>query len=136
MSQRNFLITICITLFVAVGAWTASVAPAHAGDWRSMNTTDFPAHVGTIIFPSGNRIDSSSSTCWGKWCVTFGPEKPAARVFGGDTIFIKPLACKNPVEGVKECFMDLQPRHNLARIQLAPAGMSFLIQFPKDLILK
>ena len=141
MLLRNFLSTICIALFVAVGAWTASWAPAHAGDWKSLNPTDFPAHVRAIILPSGNRIDSSSSTCWGKWCVTFGPKPPVARLLSDGVVMIVPLACKNPVEGVGECSLILKPSRNLAKMTVrrrrgGDDNFTFDIRVPKDLILE
>jgi len=128
-----------ITLILALGAWAASVAPAHAIDFNNLRAVDFPAHVRVIVLQSGTRIDSSLNACWGKWCVNFGPEPPAAKLFG-DLIHISPLVCKNPVEGAKKCSFDIQPSHKVAVISVykpsSIALLNFNIRFPKDLILK
>ncbi len=120
MSQRNFLSTTCITLFVVWGAWMASTAPAHAGDWRNPNEADFPAYVKSIKLDGGNVLEAGGNpVCWGNWCVSFGSEPPAATLLddygGGHSIFIDPLECRNPVAGVKRCNLILQPPpHNVA----------------------
>ncbi len=137
--MKRFFMKQVVLAVLVVGAWTASMAPAHAIDLYNLRVVDFPAHVRAIVFASGNRIDSSSSVCWGNWCVTFGSEPPVARLLD-DLFMIEPLECKNPVEGVSECFLTLQPSHDVAIIQLrkpggAP-GMHFNVQFPKDLILE
>ncbi len=139
-STTKFMTQLCAAMLVALGAWTASMAPAHAIDFYNLRVADFPAHVRAIVFPSGNRIDSSSSTCWGKWCVHFGSEPPAARLAPHGIIKIDPLECKNPVDGVFECSLYLQHSTDAGSITVVgPDGNSFLhisIQFPQDLILE
>ncbi len=143
--MKRFFMKQAAMAMLVVGVWTASMAPAHAIDFYNLRVADFPAHVGAIVFPSENRIDSSSSTCWGNWCVTFGSEPPVARLSRyddgrGDLIRIEPLECKNPVEGTSECYLVLQIPHDNAVLQLrnpgGESGMHFKIRFPQDLILE
>ena len=139
--RLDYLRKISAAGLIALAAWVSSFSPAHAIDFYNLRVADFPAHVRAIVFPSGNRIDSSSSTCWGNWCVTFGSEPPVAMLGHADSIRILHLECKNPVEGVNKCYMVLQVSHDIAAFIVERSGVGIKnlhinIQVPKDLILE
>ncbi len=120
LSRRlDYLRKISAAGLIALAAWASLLSPAQAKpSWASLGPADFPTRVNAIVFPSGNRIDSSSGVCWGKWCVGFGSERPEAHLT--NVINIWPLECENSVVGVKECTILLimeEPRGCLLHIR-------------------
>ncbi|MEE9597712.1 MAG: hypothetical protein V3V96_13130 [Acidiferrobacterales bacterium] len=104
--HMNRIHDFAIVGLIALAAWVSFFSPAQAEpSWTSLGSADFPARVNAIVFPSGNRIDSSSGVCWGKWCANFGPERPEAHLT--NIINVWPLECENPVVGLKECYITL-----------------------------
>ncbi len=137
---RHCFATTCAAALIAVAVWLVTTAPAQAEpSWTGLRAEYFPAHVKAIVFPSGNVIDARNSLCWGKWCVTFGPERPVAHLT--HLINIGLLECKNPVAGVKECTMTLaveEPRTCSLRISKEGGGfLKFIsIKCPQELRLE
>ncbi len=105
-SVTNFMTKIGAAALIALAAWVSLFSPAQAKpSWASLGPADFPARVNAIVFPGGNRIDSSSGVCWGQWCVNFRSERPKASFT--NIIIVGNFECENSVVGVKACYMLL-----------------------------
>ena len=137
--------------FIALAAAMVLPGPAQAEpSWTRLRASDFPSYVKAIEFPGGNVINSSGELCWGKWCVNIGPNKPSAvfnrfrragRLSGDSLIYIKGLACKNPVAGSVECRMSLLFRQGTTTCRVHPPEqwappVGFYIKCPESLRLE
>lgn len=112
-NSASNILWIAVAFGLAVAAIPSGSAYAQT-DWRRLSTIDLPARVRAIVgLPA--TMDTQSCVTWGRWEVCFGAEMPVAYLEASvvvpegshHQIGIRPLRCKNPAVGEKECSMHL-----------------------------
>jgi hypothetical protein len=103
---------------------------ATSESWRSMGRADFPVRVSGIEFSSGNSLRVGNCLGWGTWSTCYGSHTPVATLEdGGESnyIAIKPLRCRNAVEGEVECAMVLWKREQRCALNLTSTNSTLFL---------
>lgn len=105
--EKKRISVIYIVLFACV-----LISCISAPKYDSLGSSYFPAKVKALTFNSDSgllRLDESSQIKKGAWTVSFPANKKPTATYEDrgcqSLVFVKPLVCRNKVEGTKSCSM-------------------------------